>query len=329
MGVVANFTQSAVLAIACLIMALATIVNVGCSLLPWWFILKFDFQDGTFGTEPAMQQSIDTGIFYMYKPDKPGLDSRLPVLMTSLMAMETATNKFAVPRMFKVGQVFYSIALFGTMACTVAAFLLAGRRLGSLTGSMALAAFSFACGICNVLGVVLLLLCSLDLDGSNEWNLMPLDLPYRHFVLNAHPALELNWAFYIACIGAMLSVVGAVLIAVQTLQLCRSIEEIRQKQHTTKPLMEPYPENVLAFSYKAMKPPRPPPSPRDMHQGFVINAPQQQMFVAAPYLHPPEQEQYRPPPDPASYSRYRPPPSPQPSAESDVSGGYRLRQVEI
>ena len=95
-----HFTQSPMLAIACLVLSLATIVNVVCSMLPWWFILKFDFQDGTFGSEPAMQQAIDTGIFYIDKPGKPGLNSRLPVLMTSLLAMEKAANIFAVPRKF-------------------------------------------------------------------------------------------------------------------------------------------------------------------------------------------------------------------------------------
>ncbi|XP_046578571.1 uncharacterized protein LOC124286266 [Haliotis rubra] len=313
-----NFFDSKILALSVLVLLIATLVSVLCALLPFWFRLHFDAADATYGSMGEREAELQIGVFWMYKPNKPGPE-RTKVLMTSLVALGEATNLQVEPGWFKAGQVFYCIGVFGIAAGFGGSAILALREFGSLTGSLGLSVFTLIAAISQVIAVVFLLITSIS--GKSTWHMLPLEDPYR-VVITSYPEMNLDWGFYVAVIGAGLSIFGAVLLIIESLKLCKSIEDIRRRQLTTKPKPEPYPDiRYSRFTYADV--PRPQTGyPKEgysqsHHTGMVLSRAPPQQFIAQP----------QPSPQPPRYGDYQH--SPQPMRSYNPEPGYVSRQVEL
>ncbi|XP_071113906.1 uncharacterized protein [Haliotis cracherodii] len=323
-----NFFDSKILALSVLVLLIATLVSVLCALLPFWFRLHFDAADATYGSRGQREAELQIGVFWMYKPNKPGPE-RTKVLMTSLVALGEATNLQVEPGWFKAGQVFYCLGVFGIAAGFGGSVILAVREYGSLTGSLGLSAFTLIAAISQVIAVMFLFITSMS--GKSTWHTLPLEDPYR-IVITSHPEMLLDWGFYVAVIGAGLSIFGAVLLIIESLKLCLSIEDIRRRQFATKPKPEPYPDiRYSRFTYADV--PRPKPEYSHSNQSGIVlsRGPPQQQFIAQPQPYP--QQNYPPPqpsPQPPRYGEYQHSPQPVRSYNPPIpEQGYVSRQVEL
>ncbi|XP_025089527.1 uncharacterized protein LOC112561329 [Pomacea canaliculata] len=62
------------------------------------------------------------------------------------------------------------------------------------------------------------------------WRNLPFFQDYVRFNQHTTPQIEANWSFYIAIIGAALSVASAVLLWIEGLKVCNTIGDIRYRQ---------------------------------------------------------------------------------------------------
>ena len=81
-----HFMKSRILALAVLILGIAMFVCFVCMFLPFWFTLKFNVADSTFGSEGLRQLQADTGIIFYTDDD-----------YVSLLFLEKMTNRMVVP----------------------------------------------------------------------------------------------------------------------------------------------------------------------------------------------------------------------------------------
>ncbi|KAK7489176.1 hypothetical protein BaRGS_00019554 [Batillaria attramentaria] len=83
------FMQSKIMALAFLILGIAFLVAFICAFLPFWFIMKFNIRDSTFGTEGLRQLTKDMGVFF-FTDDQ----------YVSMLFLEKMTNRVVVPCKF-------------------------------------------------------------------------------------------------------------------------------------------------------------------------------------------------------------------------------------
>lgn len=81
------FMHSKFLALSFIILGIAFLVVFICAFLPYWFILKFNRFDSTFGTEGFRQLQSDVGVFFYDEQD-----------YASLLFLEKMSNRLVVPR---------------------------------------------------------------------------------------------------------------------------------------------------------------------------------------------------------------------------------------
>lgn len=83
------FLQSKIMALAFLILGIASFVSFVCAFLPYWFLLKFNIADSTFGSEGLRQLTSDSGIMFYTDDD-----------YISLVFLEKMSNRHVVPGKF-------------------------------------------------------------------------------------------------------------------------------------------------------------------------------------------------------------------------------------
>ena len=94
------FMQSKVLALAFLILGISFLVCFVCAFLPYWFLLKFNIFDSTFGSEGLRQLTTDMGILFYTDDD-----------YVSLVFLEKMSNRQVVPGKISVVRSAESIAI--------------------------------------------------------------------------------------------------------------------------------------------------------------------------------------------------------------------------
>ncbi|KAK7489177.1 hypothetical protein BaRGS_00019555, partial [Batillaria attramentaria] len=225
---------------------------------------------------------------------------------------------------FKIAQVSEMLSLCLVFCSFGGAGILAFRKYSSVTGAMFLAALSTLGAVGQILMVVFSFI-TLILSGTDPCepnmrncqytdNLVWRNLPFddQRYRINQHttPMLAANWGLYIAIIGAALSVGGCVLLWIEGLMVCRTVDKIRYRQLREK---------------------------RDVHENerpptdFIYSPPARSgrgvTYSGQPINNPPmPQGGYRAPPQPM----YRPPPSMSgESTQSGSTGGYVSRQVDL
>ncbi|KAK7091205.1 uncharacterized protein [Littorina saxatilis] len=258
------FLQSKILALAFLILAIATFVEFITAFLPFWFLLHFNKQDSTFGTEGERQLTQNLGALFYTDDD-----------YISLLFLEKMSNRQVVPMLFKVSQVMEILSV-ATVACTCAgAGILACRKFSSVTGILFLAALSTVGAVGQILmavfaGLSLLFsandICETTQQGcSYKENQIWRNLPFKeqHRRVNPHttPKMEANWGLYIAIIGAALAVVGCVLLWLEGLQVCKTVTGIRYKQLREKRDVHEFEKHPTDFIYSPPRGGRPAAGP--------------------------------------------------------------------
>lgn len=276
------FMQSKILTLAFLILGIAFFVSFVCAFLPFWFTLEFNIMDSTFGSEGLRQLKKDMGIFFY--SDR----------MTNMLFLEKVTNRVVVPWTFKVAQVTELLSVAVVFCSCAGAGILAFRKYSSVTGALFLAALSTLGAVGQILMVVFsfitLLSSTNDICEPNMRNCQYTDnlvwrnLPFheQRYRVNQHttPLIAANWGLYIAIIGAVLSIGGCILMWVEGLMVCRTVNGIRYRQLREKRDVH---ENERPPTDYIYSPPaaRGPPANYGMHQ---------------PAHRPPPQPMYRPPP---------------------------------
>lgn len=227
------FLQSKILALAFLILSIAAVVAFGCAFLPYWFILRFNILDSTFGSEGIRTLSKDLGIFFYTEDD-----------YVSLLFLEKISNRQVVPPLFKKAQVYEVLSMAALYCTCIGAGILAFRKYASVTGVLFLAALGTLMALGQLLMVVFAVMsltssandvCELTQVGcsygdNQVWRNLPFKEQFRRINQHTTPKMEANWAFYIACIGAGLAVAGCVLLWLEGMMVCRSVGDIRYQQ---------------------------------------------------------------------------------------------------
>ncbi|XP_076437726.1 uncharacterized protein LOC143276940 [Babylonia areolata] len=227
------FLQSKLLALAFLILVIAFLVAFISAFLPFWFVLRFNVEDSTFGSEGSRMLSKDTGIYFFTGDD-----------YVSLLFLEKITNRAVVPYWYKYSQVMEMMSVAAVFCACAGSGILAFRKYSSVTGILFLAIL----GTIAALGQILMVLsavmslissandvCEKDDSGcqyleNQVWRNLPFKEQFRRITEHTTPKMEANWGFYIACIGAALSVGGCVLLWLEGLKVCRSVGDIRYQQ---------------------------------------------------------------------------------------------------
>lgn len=227
------FMQSKILAVAAIFLGLAFVIAFACAFLPFWFILKFNILDSTFGTEGTRKIVANAGIFFYDEKE-----------YVSLILLEKSTNRVVIPPVTKVAQVMEMISLCGVFCTFAGATILAFRKYSSVTGVMFLAALAVISALGQILMVIFSILTivlsnnAVCESGDNActyrdnlvWRNLPFFQDYVRFNQHTTPQIEANWSFYIAIIGAALSVASAVLLWIEGLKVCNTIGDIRYRQ---------------------------------------------------------------------------------------------------
>lgn len=278
------FMHSKILALAFLILGIALLVSFVCAFLPFWFILKFNILDSTFGTEGIRTLSKDTGIIFYTDDD-----------YVSLLFLEKMSNRKVVPPLFKMAQVFEILSV-AALACSFAgAGILAFRKYASVTGVLFLAALGTLAGVGQLLMVVFaassllssandvceVIQSGCDYGNNQVWRNLPFREQFRRINQHTTPKMEVNWAFYIACIGAVLAIAGCVLLWLEGLMVCRSVGNIRYQQLQQKRDVYENEREPTDFIYSP--PSRAQPPMYGMHPG-VSYAPPRQTYRPPPSM---------------------------------------------
>ncbi|KAL8607769.1 hypothetical protein ACOMHN_039442 [Nucella lapillus] len=227
------FIHSKILALAFLILAIASVVTFVCAFLPFWFLMHFNKLDSTFGSEAVRTVTKDLGIYFYTDDD-----------YISLLFLEKLSNRAVVPPLYKTAQVWEALSVAAVVCTCAGAGILAFRKYASVTGVLFLAAFGTLAGVGQLLMVVFTVMSLVASDndvcevadagcsyGDNQvWRNLPFKVPFRRISQHSTPKMEANWAFYVACIGAALSVAGCVLLWLEGMMVCRSVGDIRYQQ---------------------------------------------------------------------------------------------------
>lgn len=237
------FFRAKLTALAFLILGLAFFIEFICMFLPFWFLLKFNIFDSTFGSEGKRQLTADTGLIFYTSDD-----------YLSLLHLEKMSNRMVVPYMFKVAQVAEIISIVCVAGSYVGAGMLACRKYASITGVLFLAALATFGSLGQILMIIFSFLnlaysgnpicdgwvdegCKYTLN--QPWRNLPFQEQHRRLVQHTTPLMEPNWALYIAIIGMGLAVCGCILLWLEGLSLCRTVGKIRYTQlRTSRDLFE-------------------------------------------------------------------------------------------
>ncbi|XP_064597217.1 uncharacterized protein LOC135463736 [Liolophura sinensis] len=213
-NVCARFLAAKFLAFPAIIMLLATLVNIVALVLPYWFNVK-----STFGIDgPKQSVSYDTLGLFLYKKngqhtvyDKAGL--------RELNRVQKASNAMLVPDAFKVAQILWLLGTTVGGATCAGLFIVAISPYLHLVAEIGLAAAVSGAGI-SLAASVLLSLGSLWSSCSNNW--------CTNMWRNTTVSLEsLTWGFFIAIIGAVMTLASAVLLWMQFCRTLRAVEYVR------------------------------------------------------------------------------------------------------
>lgn len=227
------FMQSKILALAFLILGISFVAAFACAFLPFWMTMDFNILDSTFGAEGLRQLTKDMGIFFFTKDQ-----------YANVLFLEKSTNRVAVPWTFKIAQVTEIISLCALFCSFGGSGILAFKKYGSLTGSLFLAALSTLAALGQVAMIVLSFItvglsqnavCERNVMGCRYkenliWRNLPINDQRYRISQHTTPLCQPNWALYIAAIGAALSVVGCILMWIESAKVCKTVNGIRYRQ---------------------------------------------------------------------------------------------------
>lgn len=238
-----NIFGSGLLAIAGLVMIMASLVSIVACILPFWFNLTL--YDQVFGEEVTPHDIvIDTGLFFMDK-DK----------FINLLMIDKASSVKLMPIYLRQAQLWFLIGTICIITCTACAILLSLRSKVVTSAEIALGGVSLFSALSQVLGV-LLCLAQYMADNKAMWQDLPVrdPIPDRfgyYKVLEAYPVLEINWGFFFAAAAALFSLGGAVLIVMKMCVSCNRLNNLRYEQLRSKPDDGTSP--VVGYPYYANK----------------------------------------------------------------------------
>ncbi|GFS08172.1 hypothetical protein ElyMa_001267200 [Elysia marginata] len=320
--------DSKILALAVLILGLATVVISAMCFLPFWFKLVLDPVQGTFGTEPVKRElTISTGLFYMR------LDH-----FDNTMAMDTYTNTDTVPPVLQAAQAFFVLGSCILVGCFGASIILVLRRFASVTALMVLAGattVSAVCQICVIIFCAALVLessCdpydtgdSCNYNDNLDWNLIPLYSQFYRVEPHLTPYVKADWAFYIAIIGALVNIGAAVMVWIEAFMTSNNLRQIRYQQ--LKEFRDPY-EKESDQKFRYQPPSRPGPNMYGMQPVIMPDHPYEGMVIEGPpsdaYIPPASFAPQPRPPSPGFGRRYGPP-----SSTSSFSGPSGAVEIDL
>ncbi|CAG5134511.1 unnamed protein product [Candidula unifasciata] len=224
--------DSKLLALSVLLLLGAIIVVVISNILPFWFTLAFNGIDGTFGTNPLQEHfSIESGLFFLKASE-----------FDNLLFTDTFTGRDAVPKLLQAAQFF---AVFGScilVPCFPAGLILMFRQLSSPTALIILAGAVSLSAASEIL-VVVLSGCVFGAsscdpyagDGCNyrdnlAWRMLPIYSQMYRVEPHTTPYVTPSWGWYIAIIGAALTLVAAVFFWIETFKTVNTLGTIRYQQ---------------------------------------------------------------------------------------------------
>uniref|UniRef100_A0A0B7AA98 MARVEL domain-containing protein n=1 Tax=Arion vulgaris TaxID=1028688 RepID=A0A0B7AA98_9EUPU len=199
---------------------------------PVWFFLIFSPTDGTFGSQPVVRElSIESGLFFLKATE-----------FDNWIFTDTFTGRDAVPKQIQTAQFFSVFASCILFACIPAGLLLICRRLASPTALLILAAAVTLGALSEVLVIIfcgdVFRRSSCDPYGSSNckyednlvWRMVPIYTQLYRNEPNTTPYVQPQWAFFIAIIGALITIAAAVMFWIEALRTCRTVEKIRYQQ---------------------------------------------------------------------------------------------------
>ena len=215
------------LAIAGLLLVLATLISIVSCVLPFWF--KLTLRNQVFDDDrPPYDIYVDTGLFFMDK-DK----------FINLLMIDKASSVQLMPDFLHWAQLLFLVGTIGIFTCAASAVILMIRDKVVASAEIALAGATTAIALCQAFGM---LCCVLQYNYDNQamWQ----DLPVKdtvasgfgyYKVLEAYPEIEINWGFYFGAIAACFSLFGAVLLWIQMCISCSRIMDERYRMLRQKP----------------------------------------------------------------------------------------------
>ena len=222
-----NVFGASFLAIAGLLLVLATLISIVSCVLPFWF--KLTLRNQVFDDDrPPYDIYVDTGLFFMDK-DK----------FINLLMIDKASSVQLMPDFLHWAQLFFLVGTIGIFTCAASAVILMIRDKVVASAEIALAGATTAIALCQAFGM---LCCVLQYNYDNQamWQ----DLPVKdtvasgfgyYKVLEAYPEIEINWGFYFGAIAACFSLFGAVLLWIQMCISCSRIMDERYRMLRQKP----------------------------------------------------------------------------------------------
>ncbi|KAK0066058.1 hypothetical protein Bpfe_004179 [Biomphalaria pfeifferi] len=225
--------DSKVLALAVLLLGVSILVIIGMIIAPFWFQLVLDKTDGTFGSEPTkLELTIDTGLFYMR-------DSKMD---NTLFMNKFTTSREVIPRVLQSAQVCSVIGTCVLVGCFLAGVILMIREFASATALIVLAGATSMAALCEVFVVIfagILLGMSTcnpyestdcKYEKNQVWRMVPIYDQFYRIEPHITPFVKPNWAFYIAIVGAAISVGNAIMFWIEAIKTNRNLEHIRYQQ---------------------------------------------------------------------------------------------------
>jgi len=223
--------DSKVLALATLLLIVSWIVCVAMTIMPFWFELVLDPLDGTFGKMQEKPRTvINSGLFYLREDH-----------WDNLAFLNSYNNDDVVPKVLAFAQLCAVLGHCTLSASLFGAIILALRRFSSATGMLTLATGATIAAVMEVLSVVFCLLLVLqsscdpadtgcDYHDNLAWHMIPMYTQMYRVEPTITPYVTVNWAFYIAVLGAILCIVSTVFLWVEALSTGRTLSGIRYQQ---------------------------------------------------------------------------------------------------
>ncbi|RUS75915.1 hypothetical protein EGW08_016328 [Elysia chlorotica] len=321
--------DSKLLALAMLILGLATFVLLAMCLLPFWFQLVLNPTQGTFGSEPVkLEVTINTGLFYMRTEH-----------MDNTLFLDQYNSADSVPHVLQAAQTFFVLGFCILILCFGASVILLLRRFSSVTALIMLAGATTLSAVCQILVIIFCaaLIVESSCDPYNtgdsckysdnlEWNLIPIYSQFRRMESHLTPLVKADWAFYIAILGALVNIGAAVIVWIEFIMTSRNLRQIRYQQ--LKEFRDPYeneadPHGNQKFRYQP--PSRPGPNMYGMQPVIMSDHQYEGMVIQPPPGAYNVQPSFAPrPPSPGFGRRHGPP-----SSTSSVSGPPVAREIDL
>ncbi|KAH9488969.1 hypothetical protein Btru_061748 [Bulinus truncatus] len=243
--------DSKILALAVLLLGVSILVIIGMIIAPFWFQLVLDPIDGTFGSEAVKRElTIDMGLFYMR-------DTKMD---NTLFMNKFTTSREVIPKVLQSAQVCSLIGGCVLVGCFLGGVILMVRRFASATALIILAGATSMAALCEVF-VVLFAGILLGMSTCNPyessgckyeknqvWRMIPIYDQFYRIQPHITPFVKPNWAFYIAIVGAAISVVSAIMFWIEAIKTNRNLEHIRYQQ--LRLTRDPYEHDIDPLSGK-------------------------------------------------------------------------------